>query len=265
MNPWILVAIGAFLFGPSFHLPNLFAKKPPIAQLSTAEADLAAARAAQLKAEAALAAAKVQEAAKTAAQLDYAQQFAAGTSLALGRVPAEQQTPEVKLATDMAQRANAGLAAARGQLPPEAQAEIQRLVDQALSAVMAERDAYKAAVIQKDAALQSATQDKAALAVQIPVLQATVTTAKAETAARDAKTQELTKEVSVWAEAKAAADAKATSLDAYAGTLVRVLIGLGILYALIHYLLPCVAQSYSGVGWLQKLAAAAKNLTTAHI
>lgn len=258
----LIVGVAAFAVG-GFKLPAFLQKQPPVAQLTTAQDELAKAKAAQQQAEALLAAARAQEAARTATQLDYAQQFAAGTSLALGRVRPEQVTPEIKLATELAARANAGLEAARGKLPPEAQAEIQKLVDQALSAVTAERDAYKAALAQKDADLQATTAAKAAIERQIPALEAKVQTKDAEVAAVTAKTETLTQEVKVWAQGKADADARAGSLDAYAGRLIRGAVIIGVLYFLIHFILPCVAQSYPG-GWLSKLADAAKNLTTAH-
>lgn len=259
----LMVGVAAFL-GGGLKLPAFLQKKPPVAQLSAAEIELAKVKAAQQKAEAELAAARAQEAARTSSQLDYAQQFASGTSLALAKIPVEEQTPEIKLASEMALRANLGLEAARGKLPAEAQAEIKAMVDQALSAVTAERDAYRAALVKKDAELQSASQAKAAIEKQIPVLEAKLQTKSAEVAAVEAKTQTLTQEVKVWAQGKADAEAKAGSLDAYAGRLVRGIIIAGVLYLFLHFLLPNIAQSYPGVSWLTHLADGVKNLTTGH-
>lgn len=259
----IILAVASFL-GGGMKLPAIFQKKPPVAQLTAAETELAKAKVAQQKAEADLASARAAEAARASAQLDYAQQFAAGTSLALGRIPVEAQTPEIKLASEMALRANLGLEAARGKLPAEAQAEIQRMVDQALSAVTAERDAYRAALAVKDAELRSASQARTAIEKQIPILEAKLQTKSAEVAAVEAKTESLTQEVKVWAQGKADAEAKAGSLDAYAGRLVRGIVAAAALYLFLHYLLPNIAQSYPGATWLNHLAEGVKNITTGH-
>lgn len=266
MNAAVYV-VGALLLWASgaLKLPKLgHHDEPPTAQLQAAEQQLAAAKAAQAQAEAALAAAQQQQAARTAAQLDYAQQMAVGTSSALARVPVEHQVPEVKLATELSTRAVAGLEAARGKLSPEQQAEMDALIAKALSSVQAERDAYKAALAAKDAQLAQVTTEKARLAAEIPALQSEVTTRTAEVAVKDATVQTKTAEVATWADKKAAADARADSFDARAGLLLRIVIAIGMLYLAIHYLLPCLAQSYPGVGWLTKAAAAAKNFTTAH-
>lgn len=261
----ILVAASALLFAPSLKLPAFLQKKPPVAQLSTAEIELAKARAAQADAEAKLATAQAAEKAKQDAQYDYAQQFASGVPLALAKVPVEHQTPEVKLAAELSQRAIAGLNAARGKLPDAAQAEIQKLVDQALSAVTAERDAYRAQISVKDAQLADATQQRMSLEKTIPTLEASVTTTKAEVAVKDAEVQTKTKEVADWAQKKADADAKAGSLDHYAGTLARILIAFGVLYFVAHWLIPCLAQSYPSAGWLTKISSFVKNASTSHV
>ena len=268
IDPLTMLLVGACaaaLLAGSIHLPAMFQKKPPVAQLSAAEVELVKAKEAQKHAEDALAAAKAQEAAKTAAQLDYAQQFATGTTLALARVPANAQTPEVKLASEMAARAVAGLDAARGQLPAAAQAEIQKLVDQALSAVTAERDAYRAALAVKDGELQAAIAEKSAVQSQIPVLESKAATAKAETVAVSAKVETLGQQVVAYATAKAAADADASGWKAWATFAAKVGALLAMLYFIGHIFLPMAAQSYPGLGWLTTIANLFKNLTTAHL
>lgn len=259
-----IVAGCALLFGGGLKLPAFLQKKPPVAQLSASQDELAKAKAAQAQAEAALAAAKADQAAKTAAQLDYAQQMATGTSLALAHVPATAQTPEVKLAAEFALRTQAGFEAARGKLSPEAQAEIHALFDEALAAKNAEVETLKTALAAKDSALQAATQEKTALAIKIPTLEAAVTTANATVTVKEADVVTKTKEVADWAQKKAESDAKAGSLDHYAGVLLRIIIALCALYAFGHFLLPLWSESYPANKTLSWMASAAKNLTTAH-
>ena len=278
MNPLLIgVAIVALVAGSSLHLPAWMKSQPPTAALVAAQADLAKAQAAQKQAEAsqkqaedALTAAKTQQAAITAQQLDYAQEFASGAGLALAKVPAAAQTPEIKLATDMVTRANAGLEAARGKLPAAAQAEIQQLIDQALSAVTAQRDAYQAALVQKDATLQTTIQAKTALEVKIPVLQAQVTTeqaktaaAKAETATVASKTDVLQKEITDWAAKKAASDSNGSFWQWVGILCLKIIVALVVLYLLVHGLIPLLAESYPAISWLTTLSLFLGNLTTA--
>ena len=93
---------------------------------------------------------------------------------------------------------------------------------------------------------------------------AAIQVAKARTAASDAKAQELTKEVSVWAEQKVQADGRANSLDALSGRLIRGVILLAALYFFFHFILPNLAQSYPGNQFLNRINSAVKNLTTSH-
>lgn len=260
----LVAGVAAFALG-GVKLPTWFDKKPPTTQLTQAQIDLNNARAAQLAAETKLAQLEAERKVVGEMQLDYAQQMAAGTVLALGRVAPDQVTPEVKLASEFANRTEAGLAAYRGDLTPQARAEMERMVAQALSAVQAERDAMRVALAQKDAALAQTINDKASLAAQIPTLQASVDAAKAQVAAKDAKAQELVKEVSVWAEAKAASDAKAGSLDALSGRLMRGLIGLAALYLFIHFMLPSLAQEFPASRILTWADKTAKSLTSARM
>lgn len=262
----ILILVGVLAFaGGALKLPTWFQKKPPVAQLSTAQDELAKAKAAQQQAEARLAELEAQQKAVGDKQLDYAQQMATGTVLALGRIAPGQVTPEVKLASEFATRAEAGLIAYRGALSPEARAEMEHMVAQALSAVQAERDAMKQALLAKDAALAQTIAVKSTLEAQIPTLEANVAAARAETAAKDAKAVELTKEVSVWAEQKVAADAKASSLDAYAGNLLKGLIACVVLYVLVHFVLPSLAQEFPASKVLTWANKTTKSISSSHL
>lgn len=256
-----IALVGVLLLVPSFKLPSFLQKKPPVAQLSQAEIDLAKSKADLAAAQAKLDAAKAAEAQKTHEQALYAQQMVAGVPVALARAP---QTPEVILAGQLAQRAQIGLAAAIGDLPADKQAEITTIVGQVLSAKQAEVDAAKQALAAKDAELASATASKKALEASIPPLQATVAAEKAQVEVKDATLAEKTQEVASWAEKKAAADAKAGSLDAYAGKLFRILLICGALYAVIHFVLPCLAAEFPGSSVLSWLYRTSTSIVSAH-
>lgn len=262
--PVLIVVAAAALLVPHFHLPAIFQKQPPTAKLTAAQDELAAAKAAQANAEALLAAAKKEAAQRTAAQLDYAQGMSAGAGLALARVKPEQVTPEIKLAADLTSRANAGLEAARGKLPPDQQAEMQKLIDEALSAVTAERDAYKAELAQKDAALAAETQARAKVEATIPALQAKEQVAEAAVTAKSAQVETATNEVKVWAQKKAESDAKAGGLEAWVSNGIRLAIVAGLLYALVHFVLPSLAVEFPG-GFLATVNKWTKSIFSAHV
>lgn len=139
----VLIVIGVLAvvawLNPKWALPAFMQKKPPVAELTAAQADLAKAKAAQAAAESALAAAQADKDRQTQAQLRYSQQMANGAAEALNHVPAEHQTPETALAGQLVGRASAGLDAAIGKLSPELQAEIRQIVKDSLSSVTAER------------------------------------------------------------------------------------------------------------------------------
>lgn len=263
---WIAVGLAAVLgFGPKLHTPAIFQKQPPTEQLQLAQAELEKAKASQAAAAAALAEAKAKQEQRTLEQIRYAQQTNDGVVEALQRVPSEHRTPEVKLAGNLAARTTVSLSAAVGALPPEQRAEILKIVDGALSQVEAERDAAQAALARKDAELQSTIQAKAELASEVPKLKAALDTKAAEVLARDAQVQTVSTQVRVYAEQKAAAEQRAGSLDAFAGSLMRWAIVAGVLYVLIHFVLPCVAQEFPGIGWLAKLNQTAKSVSSAHL
>ncbi len=266
MNLAAYAALAAVLFlNQGFHLPAFLQKKPPTAQLAAAQADLAKARAGQQQAEAELAAARAAQAARLAEQLDYTQQMVTGTDLALRQIPGAHQSPELKLAAEFSARAVAGFEAARGKLTPQQRAEIEGLFTAALAAKDAEVTTLRASLAQKDSDLQASTSAKAALEKKIPVLEASVTTAQAATAVESAKVETKTREVVTYADKAATEKARAGSLDAYAGNLVRILIGLGLLYALVHFALPNLAQEFPAAAWLGKANKFAKSISSSHL
>lgn len=261
----ILIVLVSALLIPSFKLPSFLQKQPPVAQLTIAQVELSKAREAQALAEKNLADVKAKQDQRTTEQLAYGQQMSGGVSLALDKVPAEHQTPEVKLAAELSNRANDALEAANGKLSPQARAEISALIDNALSAKNSEVATLRAALADKDSALQASVKEKTALAAELPGLKSAVAVATADRAVSEAKVEAKTKEISVWAEAKAAADRKAGSLDAYAGTLLRILIGLVVFYMLVHFVLPSLAQEFPASKVLQWFDKTAKSVSSSHV
>lgn len=259
-----LLAAGALLFGGQFHLPAFLQKKPAVVQLDKTQQELAEAKAARAKAEADLAAAKAQANARKDEQLRYAQSMSEGTAEALKRVPAEHKTAEVQLATDLNARTVIAMNAAIGTLSPDQRVEILKIVDGALSRVEAERDAARAELAKKDAALAEASTVRAILEKQVPALQARLDEKEAMVADKTAKAADAVAKVRQYAVEAASEREKAGSLDAYAGTLFRILIGLGLLYGIAHVWLPNVAQSYPDNRLLNWAANTAKNFTTGH-
>lgn len=194
----VVLGFGAKLAGwkPS----EMFRRKPPTEQVTKLQTDLAKAQAEAEAARLQLAAAAAAERAKQEEQLRWSQQMGEGAADALRRLPVEKRTAETQLASDLLSRANFGLAAAIGNLPREKQAEIIAIVDKALSAVQAERDEARSALVAKDAELHALTIEREQVKAQIPVLQAQLETKAATARAVQAELTVKTSEVNAWAE-----------------------------------------------------------------
>lgn len=206
-------------------------------------------------------AAAAAERAKLEAQIKAAQVDNAGTQAALKKAPI---TPETQLASKMALRVDLKLAAAIGKLPQQDQQDMIDLIEQALSGKQAEVDAANAKLAKQDADFKAITGEREVLKAQIPLL--TEQARKAEEKAQGVQAELTTKttEVVTWAQKKAEAEKQAGSLGGALDTLWHWVVGLGIVYFLIHWALPAIAQSYPHPV-LTSLANAAKNLTTAHL
>lgn len=246
---------------PSWHLPAFLQKKPQTAQLTQAQTDLAAAKIALAKAEADLAVAQAKEKEAKDAQLAYSQQMAAGVVSSLAKAPI---SPEVTLAKGFADRAVNGMTLALGKLPADQQAEITLLVQQALSSKQAEVDAANEALKAKDTRLAQETTARKAAEASIPPLKASVEAANAQVGAKTALVTEKTAEVSQWASAKAESDAKAGSLGTYAENLWRILLIVAIGYIVIHIVFPSLAAEFPAATWLSGIYRFFTSLTSAH-
>ena len=202
-------------------------------------------------------------------QLDYTQTMAAGAAEAIDRVPLANRTPEVNLAAKMINRVENGLVAATGKaITQAAHDEIVKLVAEALSPIVAERDAAQAALAKKDSDLQVTIQENSSLRVQATTAQADAEVAKAKTQVLQTKVDTTTAQVVIYAQAKADADAKAGGLSAYLSWFKRT-VGIGVIlsaagYLLIHYVLPSLAAEAGAPATVIKLNKWTKSLFSAH-
>lgn len=242
VDPVSLVLIAALALGGASLAgwkPFAFLKpKPPTAQLTQLQADLAASQAALAQARLAAEEAARLESARQAEQVRWAQQMGEGAALALNRQPAEHRTAQTQLAGDLLTRANVGLADAIGGLPPAKQAEILSIVDRALSASQAERDEARAALAVKDAELRTVSAQRAEIAAQIPALTAKAARLSAEVAETQAAVTVKTNEVKTWAELKQASDRAAGSLSAALQRWINGCLIVAAAYAFLAYILP---------------------------
>lgn len=274
----LVVVAAAAIVGGGFTLPAFLQKKPPVVKLEQTQADLAAAKAAQLAAEAArdkaqadLAKVRDEDQRKKGEQLGFAYQMAVGAGEAIGRIPVDHKTPASQLAGELIARSTVGLAAALGELPADKRIEIVRIVDQALSAKQAEIDAARAALARKDAELSFTIQERERLASEVPRLAAEVTHRElevkrkaAEVAEKDIAVTRLAEEVKRYATEAAAERARAGGLDAYAGTIMRGLMLLAGLYVLANWILPSLAAEFPACRALSVINKTVKSITSSH-
>lgn len=246
---------------PNWRISALFAKKPPTAELSKAEADLAAKTLAAQQAEAHYNAAVADFQAKKTAELTDSQQFLAGVKPALLRAP---KSPEVTLAISLADRASKGLSQAIGDLPADRQAEILAIVDGALSAKQAEVDAANAKLATLDKELATTQAAKVAVEAQIPPLKAQADSA---VAAKDAALNVVTakaNEVAAYADKAAAKEKEAGSLGALVSKLEwwGIVIAVGVLF--VNFLLPSLAQEFPASKIISTVYRWSTSLTSSH-
>lgn len=178
---------------------QLFKKRPPTAQVTQLQADLAKAQAELEAARAIAAAAAAQERARQEEQVRWAQQMTTGAGEAIARIPPEHKTAESRLAADLIARGNFALALAVGDLSREKRIEILAIVDKALSGVQSERDQAVAALAVADSELQRVTRQREQIAAEIPILEAQLDTKAADARAIQAELTVKTVEVNSYA------------------------------------------------------------------
>jgi len=247
---------------------KLFAKQPPVAELTQAQKDLDAAKARAAAAEKALADAQAAEREKQAEQVRYAQQMAHGTGVALASAPA---SPAVAVAQSLNVRTETGLTLAIGGLPAEQAKAIEDAVAAALAAKDHEIQTLNAALADKDAALKATTAERDGIKATIPALTA------AQQAAADGATKALAAlnakadEVKAYAAAKAAEDAENSGLRGLAGglktTLAVAVVLLGLFLAhnfIVHFALPSLVAQFPKSPRLSAVYQALTSLSSAH-
>lgn len=221
---------------------EMFRKKPPTAELSKLQTELALVQAERDAALRAQEAAKELERQKQEAQVRHAQQMQSGAITALDRQPTEHRTAQTQLASDLLRRSELALGLAVGTLPPDKQAEILRIVDGALSSVQAERDAAQAALKAKDAELRMVTQERDAVKAELPKLAAQVQSAQAKAEEVQAAVTAKTELVKAAAEKLDAERRKAGSFAAQVDKLWRIAFWIAGGWAFLTFILPGIIK-----------------------
>ncbi len=234
-----------------WHPLDIFKPKPPTAELTKLQADLAAANAAAEQARKDRDAAAINERAKLEAEVRAAQQDNLGTQTALGRVPAEHRTAEVKLAVNMATRVSLKLAASIGKLPADQQEAMIQLIDQALSDKQTEVDEAVRKLAARDADFRALSAERDAIKAQIPVLERKA----AETAAVVVSTQEQvtikTNEVKVIADKLDAEKRTSGSLAGIADRWFHIALWIVGVWAFLAYVLPGLLKHLNEGNWFK--------------
>lgn len=221
---------------------ELFRKKPPTAELTRLQSDLAIAQAELARANAERAAAEQAERAKQQDQVRYAQQMTAGAAESLSRQPTEHRTQQTQLASDLLKRSELALGLAIGTLPPDKQAEILRIVDGALSSVQAERDAARRALEAKDAELRKVTLERDTVKAELPKIAAKVGEAEQRAEQVQAQVMAKTELVKAAAEKLDAERRKAGSFAAQIDKLWRIAFWIAGGWAFLTFILPGIIK-----------------------
>ena len=231
------IAIGIFA---SNWKPLAFLRpKPPTEQLTAMQAKLDIATIEAEKARIAREAAVVAERAKLEAQVRAAQVDNTGVVTALKRVPAAQQSPEVKLAARMALRVDLKLAIAIGRLPEADKQAMVELIEQALSDKQADLDEANRKLAEADANFKVVSGERDVLKAQIPKLTAKVADAEAEAGMAQAEVNLKVEAVKKYAEKADAALRDGSSFTESVKKVAYFLVG-G--YLLITVLLPALVK-----------------------
>lgn len=243
VDPLTLGVVAAAILGVSLLLGfkplNVFKKKPPTAELTQLQADLAKAQADAERAKQDKDAAVAAERAKFEAQLRAAQQSSEGAAYILGKIPAEHATPQSKLGTAMVVRTNLRFVAALGKLPDDVLKDVMDMMD----GIIAERDDALSKLSETDRKFTELSGEHAATVKQL----ADATRLAQTTAQKAGEVQEqvtvVTNQVKQKADQLDAEMRKAGSLDA---VLTKVLWAAGIvagLWLFLAFILPGIVKT----------------------
>lgn len=257
-----IVAVCAILAVPNWRPWNWGKPKPPSAELVAAQGKQADAEAKAKALAGQLAAIQAANEAKKSEQLAYTHEMVTGAIEANSKAP---ESTERAITDSFLQRADIGFNTAIGKLDPALREEVIGIVAQLRSGDLAKIEAAKAMLAEKDKELAESAKARTELAAAKTVTEQKLVVAEADRLKKTETVTKLTAEVVTYANKSYAKEQEAGSLGA---TVEKLFWGLGILvgaYVLIHVLLPLWAQSYPQIGWLQKVAALGKNLTTSHV
>lgn len=264
VDPVSLVVIGlvAILAVPNWRPWNWGKKAPPTAELVAAQKDAAQAKATAAALQARVDAIAVQNEVKKQEQLTYTHQQLIGAIESNAKAP---DSLERAITDAFLQRADIGFNAAVGKLDPALREEVIGIVAQLRSGDQAKIAAANAMLAEKDKELNEATVARVKLEADAVIVKAQRDKAQAEAAKKSANETKLTAQVVSYANKSYEKEKEAGSLGATVEKLFWILGFCVGGYILIHFFLPLWAQSYPNIGWLQKVAAFGKNITTAHV
>lgn len=261
------VLVVAYLIVPDWRPSNwaIFRKTPPTVALVKTETTLANQEAQKKQVDTQVKTAVDADHAQTVSQIRYSQQTSIGAAAALSKAPAASRTPEVVLAASLVARTNIGLAMAIGSLPADQQAEILGIVDQALSqaqgSVTEVITASNTALAAKDAQLQTTQSAKVELEKQIPVLLEKQKNLQTQVESTQAQVTTQTNAVVTYAKKLQAAADESGSFES---TVIKVAIGLALLYFIVHFALPSLTQEFPASKVLAKVNQVTKSISSSH-
>lgn len=235
-------ALGGGSFLASWKPLDYFKAKPPTEELTKLQAQLAAAQADADKAKKEKDAAVAAERAKLEEQVRAAQADNLGTTTALGKVPAQHKTAEVKLAVSMANRVSLKLAIAIGALPKEQQDAMISLIDAALSDKQADVDEAMRKLAERDADFKAVSAERDVIKAQIPVLAAAVSKAEQTTKVTQDLVTAKTEEVKVFAAKADAKEREAGSFKSSADRAFGVVLWIVGIWAFMAFVVPGIVK-----------------------
>lgn len=238
----VLAGLSVGIFGAKWAPFEFLKPKPPTAQLTKLQSDLAKSQADTANAQQAATAAIAAERARLETMLRSAQQDTLGIITAQNRVPAVNRTAELKLATAMANRVSFKLVAAVGALPQDQQDAMVQLIDQALSDKQSEVDAANAKLAARDKEFATVSAERDTIKAEIPVLTAKAAKAEETTKAVQAQVTAKTDEVKIFADKADAKERENGSLSGALASAIRWLIGIAIGWVFLAFVLPAIVK-----------------------
>ena len=273
VDPVSLITIGVICCVVGVFVPaalpwhwSIWQKVPPTKQLVIDQQKLAQEKAAKEAADKLVADAVAKDHAAVTTEVQGGQQMVVGAEEALSRLPKASRTQETALTGVLLAKASLRLSAAVGKLPKDMQDEIYTIVDEALSGQQAQIDAANSALEEKDREFKDLQSSKIVLETKtIPdLLQAIQNQLDRTEEAYQLKVTQVTTYADQAAKEKSASGSLATIFSQFKWMILKLAIILSLLYALVHYALPSLAQEYPACKWINNLYNTIKSITSAH-